>query len=183
MGYALAKMARRRGAKVTLISGPSCLCDPLDIEALRVETAAEMRDAVMDRISGSSVFIMCAAVADFAPESKAAQKIEKSALNDLKLKCNPDILLETSRLQKRPFTVGFSAETGERLDRAKKKMADKKADMFVFNDVTKKGSGFDTDTNEVTIIDGLGEKILPIMTKDETAAAILDRIVELKGKK
>jgi phosphopantothenoylcysteine decarboxylase/phosphopantothenate--cysteine ligase len=180
MGYALAKMARRRGATVTLITGPASLCSPYEVETVRVETAAEMQQEVMHRIGGSSLFIMCAAVADFAPETIRTEKAAKSEIPSLRLRLNPDILLETSKLPKRPYTVGFSAETGHNIARAKKKMSDKKADMFVFNDVMKEGSGFDSDTNEVTIIDGGGETALPQMTKEDVASAILDRIISLK---
>ncbi len=180
MGYALAKAARRRGAAVTLITGPSAVNVPDGVETVRVETASEMQQAVMQRIGDSSLFIMCAAVADFAPEATLPEKAEKSAIPSLKLRLNPDILLETSRLAKRPFTVGFSAETGHNIARAKKKMSDKKADMFIFNDVTKEGAGFDSETNEVTMIDGHGETALPCMPKEEVAAAILDRITSLK---
>lgn len=180
MGYALAKTAKRRGADVTLISGPVSLKHPLDVKVIGVETASQMRQAVMEKIGQSSIFIMCAAVADFGPEKVEERKIEKSERLSLNLKINPDILLETSTLGKRPFTVGFAAETGERIDRARAKLVGKKADMIVFNDVSKKGAGFDVDTNEVTIIDSEGENALPNMTKDEVAAAILDRIVELR---
>jgi phosphopantothenoylcysteine decarboxylase/phosphopantothenate--cysteine ligase len=180
MGYALAKMARRRGAAVTLITGPTSLCVPHNVETIRVETASEMRQAVMQGIGGSSLFIMCAAVADFAPETAMTEKAAKSEIPSLNLRLNPDILLETSKLPNRPYTVGFSAETGHNIARAKKKMSDKKADMFVFNDVMKDGAGFDGDTNEVTIIDGSSETALPQMAKEDVAAAILDRIFVLK---
>jgi phosphopantothenoylcysteine decarboxylase/phosphopantothenate--cysteine ligase len=123
---------------------------------------------------------MCAAVADFSPESVSACKIEKSQLQGLRLKANPDILAEVSAMADRPFVCGFSAETGERLDRARRKMREKGADMFVFNDVTREGSGFDADTNEVTVMDGLGQESLPLMSKEDAAAAILDRIIKHK---
>jgi len=183
MGYALARMARRRGAKVTLISGPTSLCAPDDVEMVPVETAVQMHKAVMERIKEASIFIMCAAVADFAPEKTELNKLDKEAVDGITLKMNPDILLETSKLAQRPFVVGFSAETGQRLERAKKKMRQKKADLFVFNDVTKKGSGFDADTNEVVLLDAVTERALPQMKKDEVATAIFDRIVELKKTK
>ena len=182
MGYALAMIAKRRGAEVTLISGPVSLEPPHGVEMVRVETARDMHEAVMGNISDCSIFIMCAAVADFAPSKVHEMKIEKTESLSLNMKMNPDILLATSTLDKRPFTVGFSAETGDRIDRARKKLAGKKADMIVFNDVSKKDAGFDVDTNEVTLIDNEGEKALPLMTKDEVASAIFDRIAEL-GKK
>jgi phosphopantothenoylcysteine decarboxylase/phosphopantothenate--cysteine ligase len=107
-------------------------------------------------------------------------KIERTESLSLNLKMNPDILLATSTLEKRPFTVGFSAETGDRIDRARKKLSSKKTDMIVFNDVSKRDAGFDVDTNEVTVLDAEGEKALPLMTKGEVASAIFDRIVELR---
>jgi phosphopantothenoylcysteine decarboxylase / phosphopantothenate---cysteine ligase len=182
MGYALARIAKRRGAQVTLISGPVSLEPPYGVEIVRVETARDMHEAVMKNISGSSIFVMCAAVADFAPSKVHELKIEKTESLSLNMKMNPDILLATSTLDKRPFTVGFSAETGDRIDRARKKLAGKKADMIVFNDVSKKDAGFDVGTNEVTLIDKEGEKALPLMKKDEVASAIFDRIAELRKK-
>jgi phosphopantothenoylcysteine decarboxylase / phosphopantothenate---cysteine ligase len=180
MGYAIAKIARRRGASVTLISGPTALCAPDGVETVAVESAVEMRKEVLGRATDMSVFVMCAAVADFAPEAVAKEKIEKAELQSVKLMLNPDILSEVSGLRDRPFTVGFSAETGPDIDRARRKMSDKKTDMFVFNNVTKEGSGFDVDTNEVTIIDSRGQAALPLMTKEDVASAILDRILTAK---
>jgi phosphopantothenoylcysteine decarboxylase / phosphopantothenate---cysteine ligase len=182
MGYALAKIAKRRGAEVTLISGPVSLDPPYDMNVIRVETASDMQKAVMENILDSSIFFMCAAVADFAPGKFQEMKIERTESLSLNLKMNPDILLATSALEKRPFTLGFSAETGDRIDRARKKLTGKKSDMIVFNDVSKKDAGFDVDTNEVTILDAEGEKALPLMTKLEVASAIFDRIVELRKK-
>jgi len=180
MGYALAKIAKRRGADVTLISGPVSLKPPHEVEVIGVETASEMQKAVMENIIDSSIFVMCAAVADFTPGKVKEMKIERSQSLSLNLKMNPDILLATSSLEKRPFTVGFSAETGDRIDRAREKFVGKKTDMIVFNDVSKNNAGFDVDTNEVTILDSGGEKSLPLMTKEEVASAIFDRIIELR---
>ncbi len=180
MGYALAKVAKRRGAGVTLISGPVSLNPPHDMKVISVETASEMQKAVMENIVDSSIFVMCAAVADFTPGKVQKMKIERTESLSLNLKMNPDILLATSTLEKRPFTVGFSAETGDRIDRARKKLSSKKTDMIVFNDVSKRDAGFDVDTNEVTVLDAEGEKALPLMTKGEVASAIFDRIVELR---
>jgi len=180
MGYALAKIAKRRGARVTLISGPVSLNTPHDMKVISVETASEMQKAVMENVVDSSIFVMCAAVADFTPGKVQEMKIERTESLSLNLKMNPDILLATSALEKRPFTVGFSAETGDRIDRARGKLAGKRTDMIVFNDVSKRDAGFDVDTNEVTILDAKGEKALPLMTKEEVASAIFDRIVELR---
>ncbi len=180
MGYALATMAKRRGAEVTLISGPVSLKKPSDMNVIGVETALQMRKAVMENIKDTTILVMCAAVSDFASGKVHETKIEKTESLTLDLKINPDILLEISALKKRPFIVGFSAETGNRIDRARKKMAQKKADMIVFNNVSKKGSGFDVDTNEVTIVDSDGEKALSLMRKIEVASCIFDRISELR---
>jgi phosphopantothenoylcysteine decarboxylase / phosphopantothenate---cysteine ligase len=180
MGYALARIAKRRGAEVTLISGPVSLKPPPDINVIGIETSLEMHKAVMENIGESTIFVMCAAVSDFSAGKVRDTKIEKTESLSLNLKKNPDILAETSALEKRPFTVGFAAETGDLIDRARKKLAGKKADMIVFNNVSKKGSGFDVDTNEVTIVDSDGEKALSLMAKIEVASSIFDRIIELR---
>ena len=180
MGYALARNAKVRGADVTLISGPVSLEAPYGVEMVRVETASEMHDAVLQDAGKSSILVMCAAVSDFAPEKVETLKIEKTESMTLNLRKNPDILSAVAKLEKRPFTVGFSAETGNRIDRARQKMESKNVDIIVFNDILKKDAGFDSDANEVTIIDSEGEKTLPRMSKDDVAAEIFDRIVELK---
>ena len=180
MGYALARNAKVRGANVTLISGPVSLEAPYGVEMVRVETASEMHEAVLQNAGKSSILVMCAAVSDFAPEKVETMKIEKTESMTLNLRKNPDILSAVAKLEKRPFTVGFSAETGNRIDRARQKMASKNVDIMVFNDILKKDAGFDSDTNEVTIIDSNSEQTLPCMSKDDVAAEIFDRVVELK---
>ncbi|MBF0329048.1 MAG: bifunctional phosphopantothenoylcysteine decarboxylase/phosphopantothenate--cysteine ligase CoaBC [Nitrospirae bacterium] len=181
MGYAIAAVAKRRGAEVTLITGPSALTPPEGVEVVRVETAAEMHQAVMDNFPMSSIFVMSAAVSDFSPAKTESSKIEKPDTLTLSLQKTKDILEEACRLKKRPYSVGFSAETGFRLDRAKKKLTAKNIDMIIFNDVTKEGSGFDKDTNEVVILNkdksgSIVELPLPIMSKENVAAMIFDRI-------
>ncbi|MCL5061949.1 MAG: bifunctional phosphopantothenoylcysteine decarboxylase/phosphopantothenate--cysteine ligase CoaBC [Nitrospiraceae bacterium] len=180
MGYAIAKIAKRRGADVTLISGPVAIKPPDGVDVINVETANEMHAAVMDNISRSSIFVMSAAVADFMPAESKGRKIEKKEGLSLDLIKTGDILEDAGRLKNKPFIVGFAAETGQRLDRARKKLVDKNIDVIVFNDVSKKGSGFDVDTNEVVIIDKKAEKRLPLMSKDDVAIALFDRIIELK---
>lgn len=180
MGYAIAKIARRRGADVTLISGPVSVKPPTGVEVINVETAREMHAAVMDNISMSSIFIMAAAVSDFMPSETKGSKIDKKEHLSLNLVKTIDILEEARRFKNKPFIVGFAAETGQRLDRARRKLIDKDIDMIVFNDVSKAGSGFDVDTNEVVIIDRKIEKKLPLMSKDDVAMALFDRIKELK---
>ncbi len=182
MGYALARLAARRGAEVILISGPSYLDPPQRVSFIPVETASEMRDAVMFNLEGSDVLIMSAAVADFSPEDKSDVKIESREGLTLRLQRTPDILQEVRRSDKKPFVVGFSAETGKNLERARKKLMDKGADMMVFNDVTESGAGFDVDTNRITIIYREGHEEFPLMTKEDVASLILDRVAEgLRG--
>lgn len=181
MGYALALAARRRGAEVTLISGPVALPAPEGVEVVRVETATEMHTAAMDGVSLSSLFIAAAAVADYMVAEPKSSKMEKKEKVVLTLVRTPDILEAVGKLKNKPFTVGFAAETGNRLDRARKKLQAKNVDMIVFNDVSKAGAGFDVDTNEVVIIDREREQALPVLTKREVAAAVLDRALELKG--
>jgi phosphopantothenoylcysteine decarboxylase/phosphopantothenate--cysteine ligase len=182
MGYAIAKIAKRRGADVTLISGPVSIPAPEGVEVIKVESAKEMHDAVLDNVSMSTIFIMAAAVSDFAPLEKSDVKIEKKDALTVELIKTVDILEEAARFKNRPFIVGFSAETGYRLDRAKKKLKSKNIDMIVFNDVSKSGSGFDVDTNEVVLIDRNSEIKLPLMRKDEIADILLNRIIELRGR-
>jgi len=144
-----------------------------------VETAEEMRVAVRGALKGSSALIMAAAVADFSPRERSKRKISKSAALNVPFGKTPDILSEIGSMKKRPFLVGFAAETGAHIDRARRKLIGKGADMVIFNDVTSEGSGFDVDTNEITIIEKRGMSSFPLMTKDAVADAILDRIVKL----
>ncbi len=181
MGYALARAALRRGAKVTLISGPSVVPPPKGARILPVETADDMRKAVREEIDSATIFIMAAAVADFAPAETSLEKIEKESVSLLKVTSTPYILAEIGARSEKPFTVGFAAETGQKIERAKRKLREKKVDLIVFNDVTEPGSGFDVDTNRVTLVDNRGESALPLLDKEEVADAVLDRIVALKA--
>ena len=181
MGYAIARAASRRGADVTLISGHSFLQRPQGIRFVSVETASDMLEAVKKEALSSTVLIMSAAVSDFMPTAGANVKIEKANGLTIRLKATPDIISEISKKRKRPFIVGFAAETGRRIGRARKKLKEKKMDMIVFNDVTEEGSGFDVDTNKVTIIDREKETKLPRMTKNSVADAILDKLVKVKS--
>lgn len=188
MGYALARVARRRGAQVTLISGPVSLDPPHDVCLVKVETAQEMHRAVMDALPSSTIVIMSAAVADFTPSGRHAEKVEKGDLLSLELTRTPDILREIGLLKGRPLTVGFSAETGQRVDRARRKLAEKDIDMIVFNDVTSEGSGFDVDTNRVVILDkgqdgAIHEFPLQLMSKEDVSGALFDRIIETRVRK
>jgi phosphopantothenoylcysteine decarboxylase/phosphopantothenate--cysteine ligase len=182
MGFALAVAARDRGAAVTLISGPTALKAPAGIRFIRTETAEDMRAAVKEETGkNTTMLVMAAAVADFSPESKADLKLDKKNLRELRLRRTEDIISVISSGSSRPFIVGFAAETGRDLARARRKMQDKHMDMIVFNDVSEPGSGFDIDTNRVVILDRKGEKSLECMSKDSTANAIFDRVLEIKA--
>lgn len=181
MGYALAKAALRRGAEVVLISGYSTLDRPKGINFISAETSKDMLNAINKEIDSSTIFIMSAAVSDFMPLEISEEKIEKSGELLLRLKQTPDIITEISKKRNRPFIIGFAAETGKKIERARNKLREKNLDMIVFNDVSEVGSGFDTDTNKVIIIDKETEMELPLLLKDSVAEAILDRIVEIRA--
>jgi len=184
MGYALARAAKRRGARVTIISGPSSEEPPYDVAYVPVESALDMEKAVLKHLPRSEVLIMSAAVADFTPSVKSKVKYEKSGIKSLNLKKTSDILKKAAGLKKRCFLVGFAAETGSAVDRARKKLRDKNLDLIVLNDVSQEGAGFDVDTNIITIIDkrgGIAE--CPLMKKSDAANVILDRILALKAQK
>jgi len=181
MGYALARAALRRGAQVTLISGPSSLPQPKGVTFIPVDTAGDMHSAVNRELASSTILIMSAAVSDFMPAEKSGEKIDKTGKLFLKLTATPDILSSVGKKKNRPFIVGFAAETGRKLDTARKKLRDKNMDLIVFNDVTEAGSGFDVETNKVVLIDKKKESGLPLLNKDDVADAILDRIVELRA--
>ncbi len=179
MGYALAEAARLRGAQVTLVSGPVSLAPPGGVETVRVETAAQMRDAVLSRAEGMDIVIAAAAVADYRPSEVAAQKIKKTdGPASLALTKTDDILALLGQ-QKRPgqTLVGFAAETEQLLYNARRKMTEKNLDWIVANDVSAEGAGFDGDTNIVTLLGESGQEIaLPLLTKREVAERVLDTI-------
>ncbi len=181
MGYAIAEAARLRGATVTLVSGPTALPAPGGVEFVRVETAAEMRDAVLPRAEAADVIVAAAAVSDFRPAEAAAQKMKKSeTLPSLPLAVNDDILAQLGQ-RKRPgqTLVGFAAETEDTLTHARQKLDAKNLDWIVANDVTQAGAGFDGDTNIVTLLGRGGAEIaLPLLTKREVAERLLDTLSE-----
>lgn len=179
MGFAIAKAAVRRGAEVILISGPSDLMPPHNVRFIKAETASGMREAVLSNCMDCDAVIMAAAVADFAPAEMSSSKVEKSEAMVLNLVKTPDILAEMGALKKRPFLVGFAAETGQDTSRARRKLIEKGADFIVFNNVASEISGFDVDTNEITIIERDKITPVPLMTKDAAADVILSRITEL----
>lgn len=182
MGYALARVARRRGAQVALVSGPSSLEPPPGVTFIPVNSAAEMRKAVMKELKGASVLIMAAAVTDFSPRTRSADKLEKASLKSLDLELTPDILKEAGGKRNRPLIVGFAAEAGDRRDRARDKLLRKGADIIVFNDITQAQGGFEADTNRIVIIEENAETEFPILTKEEAAQAVLDRVADILEK-
>ena len=182
MGYALAKMARRRGANVILVSGPASLSLPRrDIRGVPVRTAEEMRKAVFANLEGSSVVIKAAAVSDFRPKVISQKKIKKGNTDTtLALERTKDILEELGRKKGNRILVGFAAETENLMANAKKKLQEKNLDLIVVNDVTRPGSGFAGDTNQVKVLYSSGQvKDLPLMTKEEVSQLLLDDVVKL----
>ena len=184
MGFAIAAAAHARGANVTLVAGPTSIEPPATDEVIRVRHAVEMHAAVMRAAEHADVVIMAAAVADYAPVNAAPEKIAKSGEPlTLTLQRTPDILADLGRASTRrptpPILVGFAAETGDLLAKARDKRVRKNADLIVANDVAKAGAGFDVDTNAVTIIGRDQEQVLPLQSKARVAEAILDRVEEL----
>jgi phosphopantothenoylcysteine decarboxylase/phosphopantothenate--cysteine ligase len=180
MGYALARAASMRGAKVTLVSGPTTLKPPRDVALSRVKTAEEMRRAVLAECQQYDVIIKAAAVLDWRPKETAAHKIKKgSGVQTLELVENPDILAELgcSRGNRRCVLVGFAAETQDLIANAQEKLKKKNLDLIVVNDVSREDAGFEADTNAVKIVyrDGPMEE-LPLMPKQEVADQLLDRV-------
>jgi phosphopantothenoylcysteine decarboxylase/phosphopantothenate--cysteine ligase len=181
MGYAVARAAFRRGAEVTLISGPCSAERPKGPDFIPVETGEEMLKAVLKETPSSTVLIMSAAVSDFMPVERSGEKAAKTGEIVLKLAKTPDIISAVGKSKQRPFIVGFAAETGRKPENARKKMREKNIDLIVFNDVTEDGAGFDVDTNKVILIDRAQERDLPLMDKESVADAILDRMIEIRA--
>ncbi|MGH7824316.1 MAG: bifunctional phosphopantothenoylcysteine decarboxylase/phosphopantothenate--cysteine ligase CoaBC [Candidatus Binatia bacterium] len=182
MGYALARAALRRGATVTLVSGPTALEAPAGVRLLPVTTAAEMRTAVLQAFGECTAVIMAAAVADYHATSFSEKKMKRGkAPIELRLEPNPDILMELGTQKNGKMLIGFAAETDELVSNAAKKLREKNLDMIVANDVTEEGSGFDRDTNAATILDKNGGiQALPLMSKDELSDRIYDHFLILK---
>ncbi len=186
MGYAVAQMARRRGARVILISGPAALPLPRsDIKFVSVRSAEEMEKAVLANLKGSSVVIMAAAVSDYRPKVTSEKKIKKGDSDtSMALERTEDILARLGKKKGNRILVGFAAETDDLVVNAQKKLKGKNLDLIVANDVTKAGAGFGTDTNQVKILYRSGEvKDLPVMPKGEVSQFILDDVVSLLKKK
>jgi len=184
MGYAIAAAAWRRGAEVTLVSGPTALPAPYGVTRREVTTAREMRDAVRAEIRGATVLMMAAAVADYRAAKPAPSKIKKGKGRlRLELERTDDILAELPRRRGRCLVVGFAAETEDVVANAARKLREKKLDMIVANDVAAADTGFAVDTNAVVLLDAEGRHDIPLASKGEVAERILDRVVEKLARK
>jgi phosphopantothenoylcysteine decarboxylase/phosphopantothenate--cysteine ligase len=184
MGFAIAAAARRRGARVTLVSGPGQLKPPAGVEMVAVVSAQQMYAEIISRFADTDVVIKAAAVADYRPVLRQHQKMKKkSAEMNLELEKTPDILAELGQRKDRQFLVGFAAETEKLLEHARQKLAGKNLDMIVANDVSAPGAGFDVDTNIVRFLyrDGRVED-LELMSKADVADQLLDRICAARQK-
>jgi len=182
MGYAVAEAAAQRGAKTLLITGPTSLETPANVERIDVRTAEEMQRAVFEKIAESSIAIFAAAVADYRPAQVLDQKIKRNKDPfTLSLEPTTDILATAAKGKGDRLIVGFAAETQNVGENARKKLAAKNADLIVANDVTAEGAGFDLDTNIVTLFARDGRDLpLPKLTKREVAQRILDEVVRLR---
>ncbi|MCP3889156.1 MAG: bifunctional phosphopantothenoylcysteine decarboxylase/phosphopantothenate--cysteine ligase CoaBC [Desulfobulbaceae bacterium] len=182
MGFALARCARRRGAEVVLISGPSSIEPPLGVKVIKVDSAQEMCDATLEEAAHSSIVVKAAAVADYRPTTFSSQKVKKENIeSNLTLAKNPDILYLLGQ-QKRAgqILVGFAAESQNLLAEGGKKLDKKNLDLIAVNDISSSQAGFEVDTNQVVLLDKKGHKKLPLTTKHHTADLILNKIIELR---
>jgi len=181
MGYAVARNAARRGADVTLVSGPVSLDPPLGVRVIQAKSAQQMFDEITDRSEEQDIIIMTAAVADMRPLNAASEKIHKVTMPDsIKLGTNPDILSYLGAHRRDgQVIVGFSMETENLIENSRVKLAKKHCDMIVANSLREKGAGFGTDTNVVTLITKDKAEELPIMSKDEVAERIFTFIRDM----
>jgi phosphopantothenoylcysteine decarboxylase/phosphopantothenate--cysteine ligase len=185
MGYALAEAALRRGAHVVLVSGPTALTPPSAVETIYVETAQQMRTAVLDRWETASIIVMAAAVADYHVKNVSTQKIKRSGPMDLQLEPNADILADLGSLRhasgkRTPLLIGFAAETTNLLENARAKLTKKRVDAIVLNDVARTDIGFNSDRNEVTVVTAQDAIAIPEASKLEIAQKILEAVVRLR---
>src|SRR6202161_3518135 len=183
MGYAMAEAALRRGARVLLVSGPTALTPPGAAEVTRVESAEQMRDAVLKLLPQATIVIKTAAVSDYRAKSASPQKIKRKGPMTLELEPTADILGEIKRYTQSQLIIGFAAETENALENARKKLASKSLDAIVVNDVSREGIGFDSDRNAVTIITQHEVVEVPETTKWEVAQRVLDQVVRLRNLK
>jgi phosphopantothenoylcysteine decarboxylase/phosphopantothenate--cysteine ligase len=187
MGFAVAAEAARRGAEVVLVAGPTPLPTPAGVRRIDVETAAQMREAVLRELPEASVVVKAAAVADFRPAAPSARKLKKEELPEgagltLDLERTPDILAEICRDPGRRVVVGFAAESHDVVEAARRKLARKGCDLVVANDISREASGFDSDQNAVCFVWPGGEvEELPVLPKSAVAEQLLDRVEKLRG--
>ncbi|MBS9860700.1 bifunctional phosphopantothenoylcysteine decarboxylase/phosphopantothenate--cysteine ligase CoaBC [Vibrio alginolyticus] len=183
MGYALASAAEQMGAKVTLVSGPVSLNTPVGVERINVSSAQEMHEAVMTHAKKHDAFISCAAVADYRPQTIASQKLKKTEDNDemvINMVKNPDIVASVAAMtEKRPFTVGFAAETNDVETYARGKLTKKNLDMICANDVSVAGQGFNSNDNAITLYWPEGELALALESKEALSFKILEKMHQL----
>lgn len=184
MGYAIARCAAQRGAKVVLVSGPTALDSPRGVETIHVVSAEQMNGAVLDRAPEATVIIKAAAVADYRPQVRADGKVKKEGQESwtVALEKNTDILAALGQMGLNALLVGFAAETDDLIGNARKKLEKKNVDLIVANDVSRADAGFEVDTNAVRLLfrDG-SEEELPLMPKSEVANTLLDRIKALRS--
>ena len=180
MGYALAEAVLRRGGNVILVSGPTALQAPSGADVVHVETAEAMRQAVLKRLPEATVVIKAAAVADYRPKQSSDKKIKRTGDLELELQPTADILAEVASKRESQIIVGFAAETDNVLENARKKLAAKKVDAIVVNDVARKGIGMDSNRNAVTIVTPSETIEVPEMSKWEVAHRVLDAVLKLR---
>jgi phosphopantothenoylcysteine decarboxylase/phosphopantothenate--cysteine ligase len=170
---------------VVLVTGPVCLESPCGVKTIRVESAAQMREAALREFADSTIIVKAAAVADYRPEIRAESKMKKKGASlSLSLIQNPDILAEMGKIKGERILVGFAAETAALLENSVKKLKEKNLDLIVANDVTQEGAGFSVDTNIVKILSRDGSITdYPLMEKDMLADILLDRIVAFRNQK
>src|ERR1700741_48655 len=183
MGYALAEASLRRGARVLLVTGPTSIVPPNAAEVTRVETADQMRAAVLQLLSQASIVIKTAAVSDYRPKAAAGQKLKRTGPMSLELEPTTDILAELAGKKTGQLIIGFAAETENVLENARKKLAKKSLDAIVVNDVSRDGVGFDSDRNAVTILSHDDVIEVPETTKWEVAQRVLDQVVNLRKRR
>lgn len=177
MGYAVATAAMEAGARVTLVSGPTALADPARVETIRIVSAADMLAAVTAHAASCDIFIAAAAVADYRPARVLQEKLKKQGETlVLELEKNPDILAAVAARADAPFTVGFAAETEDVQAHATTKLHAKGVDLIAANRVGQAGSGFDTDDNQLTLLDASGATELPLLPKSQLARLLIEEI-------
>jgi phosphopantothenoylcysteine decarboxylase/phosphopantothenate--cysteine ligase len=181
MGYAVVEAALERGAAVTLISGPVSIDPPKGVRTISVRSAAEMYEAVKDNLDDATIVVMAAAVADYRPSNTHRQKIKKNGdAIVLTLEPTDDILAAVGGTKGSRIVIGFAAETENLIENAKKKLNEKGADLIVANDVSASDSGFDVDTNRITLVSPEGVDELPLMSKQDAAARIVDAAIKIR---